>query len=200
MSLDGYRDWLKKQRYTPSTIEASLKVLRRLDAVEPKPTPTDEFLLRRYLRYVKESRRNPMGEKFTEALKTKHDLFRPAVERAKSGKRKRRLLTLTEFHELKTRLLKRGDDAGPLLVLYMSTGMKPRTFLQTQIKSAQFGFPLSIASWLSEHDRSIFLYQIISPSLSWAYRKLLAVLKKEAAGMDIDADLGTLYRSRLELR
>jgi hypothetical protein len=78
--------------------------------------------------------------------------------------------------------------------------MKPRVLLMTQIKSAQFGFPLSVAEWLNQYDRSIFLYQIISPSLSWAYRKLLAVLKKEASGMDIDADLGTLYRSRLELR
>jgi len=94
MSLDDYKDWLGTQKYTDTTIDASLKVLRRIDPKNPKPTKVDDFLLRRYLRYVKETRRNPLGKEFTDKLVSLG--LSAALPRSVSGGRSRKLLSFEQ--------------------------------------------------------------------------------------------------------
>jgi hypothetical protein len=196
-TLDDYTDWLRTQKYTDSTIEASLKVLRRLDHAKPDPRNlTDRFLLRRYLRYVKETRRNPLGRTFTEALSQLG--LEPAVPRAVPGKRKRKLLTVTEFHVLKDRCLRSEDVATVLVGFYMMSGKKPHDFLQqkTLIRDNAAVFKVRQDILLSRP----VVYENLSTSLSWAYRTLLAAAKKQGEALGLDVDLDILYRSRLQLR
>lgn len=187
--LDDYTTWLRSKKYTPSTIDASIRVLRRLNRENPKPTRSDEFLLRRYLRYVKETRRNPLGKRFTSVLEKQG--LDPTSERAMSGTRKRELLMMGQFHDLKDRCLNSTDKTAMLVGFYMVSGKKPREFLQQKHSASSFSdhFPRT----------GTFLYENLSPSITWAYRMLLAAAKREAAALDIDADLDILYRSRLAL-
>lgn len=189
MTLDDYRQWLLTQKYTPSTIDASLKVLHRINLKHLKPTRVDTFLLRRYLRYVKETHRHPLGKAFTEALSGIGIVA--ATPRAVSGVRTRKLLTMKQFHDLKDRCMRSTDKTAVLVGFYMVSGKKPIEFLQQKHSGCSF----------SDHYPRIgvLVYENLSPSVTWAYRMMLAAAKREAAALDIDVDLGTLYRSRLAM-
>lgn len=188
-TLEDYRQWLLTQNYTPSTIDASLKVLRRLNLKEPKPTRSDAFLLRRYLRYVKETKHNPLGKAFTEALSGLGVV--PATPRAVSGARKRTLISMKDFHRLKERYIGSDDRSAVLVGHYMVSGMKPHEFLELRVAKS------SVSSLFGV--KQIPTYELLSKSKTWAYRMMLAAAKREAAALDIDADLDILYRSRLAM-
>lgn len=190
-TLDDYRLWLREQKYTPSTIDASIRVLQRLDHEKPEPANVvDEWLLRRYLRYVKETRHNPLGKQFTTTLE---DLgLTPVMPRAMSGKRKRKLLTATQFNELKDQCLKSSNKPSILVAYYMISGKKPHDFLKQPSGRCSFSAVFMV-------KRDIPIYEILSPSFTWAYRILLSAAKREARALDIDADLDTIYRSRLNM-
>jgi hypothetical protein len=196
-TLDDYKAWLETQKYTPSTIEASLKVLRRIDHNKPDPrNRTDKFLLRRYMRYVKETRRNPLGMKFTETLEGLG--IRAAIPRSVYGTRKRKLLSVTEFHSLKDRCLSSDEVASVLVGFYMMSGKKPHEFLtqKTLVRDNSAVFKIRNDILLNKK----IVYENLSSSISWAYRTMLAAAKKEGEALNLDVDLDILYRSRLQWR
>lgn len=192
-----YKTWLQKQGYTPSTIEASIKVLRRMDNRNLTMTQSDVFLLRRYVRFLKETKQHP--EIVRRLKKQGIDAAEP---RAKSGLRTSQLLTSEQLQTIKKRLEKSSDSVSNVLVLYMGSGKKPGELLNMSIAKVLLEVPCtsdSCITWLRKQSLTCILYETLSHSYSWAYRKLLAALKKEAKALDIEADLGTLRRSRLEL-
>jgi len=83
-----------------------------------------------------------------------------------------------------------------MVAFYLASGLKPKDFLLKKIKDVTF---VKDRHFFDQYKNRTFLYEILSPSVTWAYRMMLAAVKKEARALDIDADLGTLYRSRLEL-
>lgn len=196
--MNHYKTWLKKQGYTPSTVDASIKALRRMDNRALSMTRSDVSLLRRYVRFLQETNQQP---EVVERLKKKDIVA--SIRRDNPGLRPTKLLTANQLHRLKQRLEKRTDAVGLALALCMQAGKKPGELLHMPIVQIRKDFSDVSSSpcvdWLKKQVPTCMLYETVSKSYSWAYRKLLAALKKEAKALDIDADLDTLRRSRLQL-
>lgn len=192
-----YKTWLEKQGYTPSTIDASIKALRRLDNRSLSMTQSDVPLLRRYVRFLKETKQHP---EIIARLNKKGIIS--SKQRSNPGLRPTKLLTAAQLHRLKQRFETRGDAVGLTLVLYMGSDKMPGELLRMPIVAIRRDVSCvstPCIDWLKKQVPTCKLYETVSKSYSWAYRKLLAALKKEAEGLDIEADLGTLRRSRLQL-
>lgn len=191
MNLSSYETWLKDEGYQPTTIKASVRALQRQDLKNPAALPSDKVRLQRYLLFTQVSGEHPLGQGFSRALKRAG--LRPAQVRAKGGNRQHPVLGLKQFGKLMDALKECDDDAARMLVLYMNSGMRINAFLsQTRAQTATAVPP----SWLLEQPKRKKLYEVLSPSLTWARRKMLRVLQQEAARLGVDADLDTVWRSR----
>ena len=195
--MNRYKTWLEKQGYTPSTVEASIKALRRLDNRTLSMTKSDVPLLRRYVRFLQE-----IGEHPEIVTRLKKKGITASAQRENPGLRPTKLLTAAQLHRLKQRFESRADDASLALILYMGADKMPGELLRMPIAKVLRDVPCTSSAcitWLKSQPLTWQLYETVSKSYSWAYRKLLAELKKEAKALDIVADLGTLRRSRLQL-
>ena len=102
--LSGYENWLVSEGYQPSTIEVTLRHIKvaaanQVRAVDHVPH------VRRYLRFVTKTRRNPLGKPFATNMKRRG--FKPASEIRKQGSRDRELLTVRQWKALRARLRRR---------------------------------------------------------------------------------------------
>ncbi len=200
MNLDDYTRWLTEQGFRPATIEATLRAVLRQRRQGAALRGSDAPHLKRYLLYVERTRREPLGEAFTKSLYALGLVA--AQERNKCGHtRVQDPPTAAQVSALKERL-RRCGDVGRLALIYMQSGLRVGAFLRISFKGAFTIYPLH-AAWLKEAcDRTNAkrLYQILSSSKRKAYRQLDARVRKEAAALDFEAGLDTLYKSRLQLR
>lgn len=189
--LSGYESWLKAEGYQPTTIRASLYALKRRVVRETSTVlESDKICLRRYLLFTQVTGEHPLGPGFSEALVGEG--LRAAQLKAKGGHRKRAALDRGKLGKLLNALQEGGDDSQ-LLAIYASSSLRINDFLSQRCEDV---VSPALQTWLENRPKREFVYETVSPSLSWARRRLLRKLRTEASKLDINADLDTLWRSR----
>jgi hypothetical protein len=201
------KEWLLEQGYQPSTVVATCLALRRLSRPYGLTgADTDKPHLRRYLSFVRATRSNPLGRSFLQAVEAM-GLGPVSKDWKKHGRRDKPLLTADVFSEFRSRLRKEGD-VGMLTALCIQSGLRVSKFLSMPLSDAIESYPL-YESWLTERAanghqtprswRVRTLHQIISPTARGAYRKMRSVVAHVAKELEVEADLDSLYKSRLQI-
>jgi hypothetical protein len=198
MDLSGYQDWLTEQGYQPSTIEATLRHLK--NAVGTGEWESRRAHLRRYLLFVKKTRRNPLGKDF--AHKLKQAGYEPASEIAKQGKTAKQVLTTRQWRALRARLREKSANyEAKLLAAYMESPYRIGDFLNLRIIDMGEGDTDKPAlKWLEgvraqSRKKKMFVYEVLCDTERCAYYRLRKKLRKVTEDMGLDVDLDTLYKS-----
>ena len=200
--LDGYRAWLEKKSYQPTTIDATLRHLKVV-AKDPGALLYRGPHIRRYLLFVEDTKSNPLGRKFTNHMAA---LGMTAVaDTRKCGAYTKALLSDTRWSKL-DRKLRNGKDLDCLLWAYMHSGLRiseflGRTLIQLERSLTDESSPAEF--WLRNAMRSAFVstrgkkvYQILCPSSRCAYSRMRRRLAAIAADLGIQADLNTVYKTQ----
>ena len=194
MNLDGYREWLVSEGYQPSTVDTTVRKLTRLFHFEAERTNGHARPhLQRYLRYVKDTKRNPLGQDFQAALLKEG--FKASSKRSKPGARNKKLLTASQLTALHARLRTRGHT-GRVAALYVQSKLQVGEFLVLDLAGARDRFDGFVdGTWVTKAFvgyRATLLWQLIAESKRAAYKKLLDLVRAE------DTDLDTIYRSKVQ--
>lgn len=206
-TLKPYKKWLKQSGYQPSTIEVTLRHLKAA-VLTGNWDERHEPHLRRYLLFVKKTRRHPLGKKFTDALRTAG--FEPAGVIRKQGNRTKDLLSLKSWRNLRSRL--RDNKRSPsyeskLLVAYMESPYRISDFLKMRISEITEDdvSDKRAREWLAairykrRGGRHMPVYKVLCDTERCAYYRLRKVLGDVCDDMGLEADLDTLYKSYHEL-
>jgi len=200
VNLDSYRDWLLTEGYQPSTVETTVRKLTRLyHFASERSNSHARAHLRRYLRYVKDTKRSPLGQEFQAALVKEG--FQASSKRSKPGARTKKRLTASQLTELRSRLRTRGT-LGRIAALYAQSKLNVSVFLELgraevrALQSGNTGLDARLdADWLNElfhRERATLLWETFAVSPRAAYKKLLDLVRAEGT------DLDTIYRSKVQ--
>jgi hypothetical protein len=201
--LTEYEAWLKTEGYQPSTITVALRyaltIAKRGGAVE---AATYGPSIQRYLRYVEDTGKHPLGREVEAKLKAAG--YKPSADVKLSGKRKKSALSRERWGALRSALRAEGSDESKLVIAYMHSGLRIMRFLELSSGLAQK--PAFIADKLSRDwiakkvaGKSRPLYRLVcdAPDSSrCAYARLRRKLIDVAEGIKLDVDLDILYHSR----
>lgn len=192
MNLDSYKDWLVSEGYQPSTVDTTVRKLTRLyHFAAERSNGHARPHLQRYLRYVKDSKRNPLGQEFYAALLKEG--FRASSKRSKPGARNKKLLTASQLTELRSKLRTRGT-LGRIAALYVRSKLKVSVFLVLRHAEALLLDTVD-SVWLNDlfhKERATRLWETFAVSQRAAYMKLLDLVRAEGT------DLDTIYRSKVQ--
>jgi hypothetical protein len=192
MNLDGYKDWLVSEGYQPSTVDTTVRKLTRLFHFAAERTNGHARPhLQRYLRYVKDTKRSPLGQEFQAALVKEG--FRASSKRSKPGARNKKLLTASQLTELRSKLRTRGT-VGRIAALYMQSKLNVSMFLVLE-RAEVLKLDGVDAGWfntLFREERATCIWQTFAESRRAAYIKLLDLVRAEGT------DLDTIYRSKVQ--
>lgn len=196
--LSSYRLWLIGRKYQPSTVQASLRHMRALyrrDWTLPKPVPSHlKPQVRRYLRYVDESGRNPMGAKFLEAVRGQG--LEAAADIRFQGPREKTLLGSTQWTKLRSKL-RRGDDASRLLVAYMQSPYRIGDFLKLradQVTEEDVADKIS-RDWIVKEGGRRKLYRLVCKTERCTYYRMRRRLQEVCERLEYEADFDSLYKA-----
>jgi hypothetical protein len=158
------------------------------------------------LSFVRATRSNPLGRSFLQAVEAM-GLVPVTKDWKKHGRRDKPLLTSDVFSEFRARLRKEGD-VGMLTALCIQSGLRVSKLLAMSLSDAIESYPL-YESWLvgraadgtptPRSQRIRTLHQIVSPTARGAYRKMRLVVAHVAKELEVEADLDSLYKSRLQI-
>jgi hypothetical protein len=219
MSLTSYKNWLEREGYCASTVRESV---RRLGPKSLGDTPERRGIiprymwsyLSRYLRFVVETKKEPLGAFFTKRLQAYG--LQPAKKRQLSGKRKRKQFSDEDFKKLRAHLRTQKDAASRLLLAYMFTDKRIGSFLcltAGEILSDVYLNPINLEclvhnntvrdkisrDWLRTLDMN-YVYEILSENARGAYVRLRYKLAQESNALGLTVDLDTLHQYALERR
>lgn len=197
--LADYEAWLKKEGYQNSTTEVSMRHIRAA-ALTPESIPGHRVAhVRRYLRYVADTRKNPLGRKFAEQM-LKHG-FTPARRTEKQGSRSKACLSSKQWKALRSRL-RTGDARSKLLVAYMESPHRVGDFLNlraNEITADDVSDKLS-REWIKSAGGKKKLYRLLCSTQRCAYYRLRSRLQHVSEAMKLSTDLDTLYKSYHETK
>lgn len=199
MKLDDYEKWLKREGYQPTTIEVTLRHIRAAHA-DTSSLPAYRIPhVRRYLRFVARTRKNPLGSRFTRKMLDEYGLA-PATEIEKQGSRDRETLTQKQWDALKKKL-QGGDRISRLLVAYMESPYRIGDFLNLRAHAVTVDdvSDRSSRDWLRRFGGKKKLYRMLCTTERCAYYRLRRRLQSVNRALKADPDLDTLYKSFHEL-
>jgi hypothetical protein len=189
--LQPYADWLKNEGYQESTINATLRHLRLCHGRECCEPHT-----RRYLRYVSETRKNPLGREFLDlAMKAGYEA---SADRRRSGGRVKDALSEANWARLKAKL-RRGDEISWMLVAYMQSAYRIGQFLKlsaSKVDETDIDDKISL-DWVrtASDGEKLPLYKILCKTERCAYYRMRRRLLETCEKLGIAADFDTLYKS-----
>jgi hypothetical protein len=201
LDLSGYKRWLVRQGYQPSTVQVSMRHLRALAAWDISKTVPQYRLphIRRYLRYVDDTKDNPMGPKFIQGMKS---LGLTAVMNiSKQGPRGKTLLGGYEWTTLRSRL-RRGDEASKLLVAYMLSPYRIGEFLNLRAhKVTEEDIADKISrDWIKTRGGRQRLFRLVCETERCTYYRMRRRLQDMCDKLEIEADFDSLYKTYQTLR
>lgn len=199
MKLDEYERWLRKEGYQPTTIEVTLRHIRAARSDSARLPRHRVPHVRRYLRFVAKTRKNPLGRSFAKRMLDDYGLT-PAGEIEKQGSRDRETLTQKQWDALKQKL-RGGDRISRLLVAYMESPYRIGDFLNLKASGVT---PDDVSDkvsrdWVRRFGGKKKLYQMLCTTERCAYYRLRRRLQKINQKLKTDPDLDTLYKSFHEL-
>lgn len=199
MKKPAFRSWLLSQGYQPSTVTATCLALQRLSRPYGLTgLETDKPHLRRYLSFVAATKENPLGRSFLRSVKALGLL--PVSEGwSKHGRRSKSLLTSEQFAEFRAQLRKEGD-VGMLTALCTQSGLRVSKLLAMRLLDAIESYPL-YGKWLHAFDATKVkrLHQIVADNPRSAYLAMRNSVIAVATKLEVEADLDSLYKSRLQI-
>ena len=188
--LRDYAAWLYRERYQDSTVVVTLRNLKLV--FEAGRITSDNAIphVRRYLRFVKETRKNPLGGAFVSQMRKLG--IEPSAEIEKHGQRSKKLLDLASWSKLKDKL-RRGEETDLLIVAFMNSGMRISAFLQLRADEITEEITDKISrTWIQKAGGSRQLYRLLCDTERCAYARMLRRLQ-EVYGSKVDLD--TLYKT-----
>ncbi|MEE8615525.1 MAG: hypothetical protein V3T11_09985 [Roseateles sp.] len=208
--LRKYEEWLRAEGYQPSTVEVTLRHLYTVNEqcgqtlFNACPMPVAPYRIphvRRYLRYVALTRRNPLGRIFVAEMKRQG--IEASSEIRKQGQRTKQNLTKSQWSELR-KLLRAGDNTSKLLLAYMLSPYRISEFLDMEVRlvseeditdhvSRKWLHATNLAAPKSKRTRK--LYELLCPTKRCAYSRLRRTLREAGEKLKVPADLDTLYKS-----
>lgn len=206
--LKPYEAWLRAEGYQPSTVEVTLRHLYTVNEnrisslfnampVAPYRIPH----VRRYLRYVALTRRNPLGRAFVAEMKRQG--IEASAEIRKQGGRTKKNLTKYQWWRLRG-LLREGDNTSKLLLAYMLSPYRISEFLDMEVRLVSEEDITDHVSrkWLQatnllvpKRNRTRKLYELLCPTKRCAYSRLRRTLREACKELRVPVDLDTLYKS-----
>lgn len=201
LDLSSYQRWLRTEGYQRSTAEVSLRHMRTIAtgaAVQSHQHPH----IRRYLRFVEATGRNPLGREFLSKMKA--DGFEPSGPIAKAGKRSKPVLTRPQWSQLRSKLRRDGDEIDRLLIAYMYSPYRIAEFLELWVRGLDADDVSDALSreWIAaafDNTRNKKLFMILCDTRRCAYSRMRRRLQRVTAKLGIEADLDTLYKSYHQL-
>jgi hypothetical protein len=194
MNLKSYSGWLKTEGYQPSTAQVTLRHIRvvaaAFNAGESIPEHCEPHV-RRYLRFVAKTRKNPAGRAFVKQMLK--DGFEPVADIQKHGARDRANLRPGDWDLLRAKL-RRGDDISRMLVAYMQSTYRIGEFLNLRANEAVAIDDRIARSWIQARG-SKKIYKILCATERCAYYRMRRRLQILCKTLRLDADLDTLYKS-----
>lgn len=196
--LSSYRLWLIGRGYQPSTVQASLRHMRALarrDWSIPKPIPSHlKPQVRRYLRYVKDSGRDPMGARFSQAVAAQG--LEAASDIRFQGPREKTLLGSRQWTTLRAKL-RRGDTASKLLVAYMMSPYRVGEFLNLradQITEDDVADKIS-RDWIRKEGGRRRVFKLVCPTERCTYYRMRRRLQEVCDKLEYEADFDSLNKA-----
>jgi hypothetical protein len=193
--LKPYEQWLHEEGYQPSTVEVTL---RHLNTVYARPTRDVETYriphVRRYLRFVALTHKNPLGAVFIARMKKQG--IEASNKIHKQGKRTKKNLTKTQWDRLRAEL-REGDITSKLLLAYMLSPYRISDFLDMEVKLVDEQDIQDAVSrkWLRRSPPKKKLYQLLCPTKRCAYSRLRKKLQALCEELRMQTDLDTLYKT-----
>jgi hypothetical protein len=192
--LEAYEAWLNKEGYQPSTIAVSVRLIGMVfDNVDGHPDYCEAHI-RRYLRFVEKTRKNPLGKRFTGIMRLRG--FEAAADIRKHGNRSKKLLHAGNWMQLRAKL-RRGDEISRLLVAYMQSPYRISDFLKLRANSVTSEDVRDKISrdWIRDKGGRQPLYKLLCNTERCAYSRMRKRLQQTCKKMGLDADFDTLYKS-----
>lgn len=157
--LSDYEKWLRRGGYQPSTMVVTLRNLRTIAAEGKKPAETLEPHIRRYLRFVEETKKQPLGRDFTAKMKKAGIAPSAAIE--KHGKRPSKLLDMKSMSALRSKL-RRGEETDLLIAAYMNSGMRITAFIALRADKVTDEHTDAVSrKWIKKNGGSKPLYRLL---------------------------------------
>ncbi len=194
IDLGAYEDWLYAEGYQDSTIQVTLRHLRGLAEHPEELTRHRVPHVRRYLRFVAKTRKNPLGRRFTEAMLANG--VEAASEIEKQGKRDKGCLTDKQWKALRSRL-RGGDAISRLLVAYMESPYRIGDFLNLyahEVTADDVSDKIS-RDWIKRFGGRKRLHRLLCPTQRCAYYRLRRRLQTISEKMKVQTDLDALYKT-----
>jgi hypothetical protein len=192
--LDAYEAWLHQEGYQDSTIQVTLRHIKAV-SVQPERHPGHRAPhVRRYLRFVAKTRKNPLGRPFVERM-LGHGLA-AASDIEKQGARDKDCLTESQWKTLRANL-RGGDPIARLLVAYMESPFRIGDFLNLQadrVTADDVSDKIS-RDWIRRFGGKKKLYKMLCPTQRCAYYRLRRRLQIISTKMKVATDLDTLYKT-----
>lgn len=198
--LSAYDTWLKKERYQASTRALSIRNLMTIaNHPNKKIAPYLIPQAQRYVRFVAETKKNPMGVKFLARLRKQKIEASESIKKA--GKRSKQMLTASKIAKLRAKL-RVGDTVDKLILAYAFSGMRVAAFLNMSCSHMQ-GHPDKITrAWVAgatDVSWNAPVYRLLCETERCAYSRMRTRMRELAEQLKMDVDLDTLYLSRKEL-
>lgn len=193
MDLSDYKKWLEREGYCASTVRESV---RRLDKTALGSVPEQQRhmwpYLSRYLRFVVETKKEPLGSAFTKRLRAYG--LQPAKKRQLSGKRRRKRFSGADFAKLRAHLRAQKDPTSRLLLAYMFTDLRISAFLfTTTLEIVEAVKDKKSRDWLLAFG-VFHTYAAVSDTARGAYVRLRYKIMQEAKALGLSVDLNTLHQ------
>lgn len=192
--LEAYEAWLHDEGYQPSTIAVSVRLIGMVfNNLDDHPEYCEAHI-RRYLRFVEKTRKNPLGKKFAGIMRLRG--FEAAADIRKHGNRRKRLLHAGNWVQLRSKL-RRGDDISKLLVAYMQSPYRISEFLKlraNEITENDVRDKIS-RDWIRDKGGRRPLHRLLCSTERCAYSRMRKRLQVVCGKMGLDVDFDTLYKS-----
>lgn len=199
VDLEPYEVWLKSEGYQDSTILVTLRHIRGVyntfkDYPERGKSRDKAPHVRRYLRFVAKTRKNPLGRKFTETMLGLG--LEPSTAIEKQGKRDGRCLTPAQWKALRQQL-QAGDDIAKLLVAYMESPYRIGDFLNLrayEVTSDDVSHKPSL-EWIRKTGGRRPLYRLLCSTQRCAYYRMRSRLQRLSEKLKFETNLDNLYKT-----
>jgi hypothetical protein len=212
VDLKLYIKWLEKRGYQDSTIVVTIRnlILAYSDCAPLgkkgwEPATIDIRIdpyrshLCRYLKFVQETRRQPLGAPFTALLKD--NKLKPIRDTHLHGRRSKSILTLKSWENLRRRIQRRDSVNGDsntdrLLLAYTSSPHRVTDFLRLRadkLGAADVG-DKAARGWLAGFG-NVPLHEVLCVTERCAYYRLRTRLQDVCEEMGVTVDLDTVRKS-----
>jgi hypothetical protein len=199
IDFSTYEAWLKKERYQASTRALSVRNLMTIaNHPNKKIAPYLIPQAQRYIRFVTETKKNPMGVAFLARLKKQGIEASEAIKKA--GKRSKTTLTPAKLAKIKAKL-RGGSEVDRLILAYAFSGMRVAAFLHMPCSNMQEHPDKISRDWVAKAVDVSWndpMYKLLCKTERCAYSRMRTRMREVAEQLKIDVDLDTLYLSRKE--